>query len=64
MNTNPGSRATRHIWFSLKLAGSILGASLLITLARHRGWLEPEQAMRAFNIGSASRWRYMARHTK
>ena len=49
MNENSRPRAN-NIWFSLKLAGSILGASLLLTLARQQGWLDAEQVMRAFNI--------------
>lgn len=50
MNENTSLRARKHIFFSLKIAGAIIGASLLITLARQQGWLDAGQVMRAFNI--------------
>jgi hypothetical protein len=47
----PIHRASRkHILFSIKIAGAILGGSLLLTLARHLGWMDAGQVTRGLNV--------------
>jgi len=50
MNESTSLRTRKHIFFSLKIAGAILGGSLLLTLGRQQGWLDAEFVMRGLNV--------------
>ena len=42
--------ARKHIFFALKIAGGMIGASLLLTLARQQGLVDGELVVRANNV--------------
>ena len=50
MNDNPNSRIRQEIFFGLKLAAVMIGAALLLTLARKLGWIDGEMVVRANNV--------------
>lgn len=50
MSTEDPSRQRKSLLFSLKIAGAMLAASLLLTLARQQGWLDTGEVTRGFNI--------------
>lgn len=52
MNDNPNATANakKHILFSLKLAAAMIGAGLLLSLARKQGWVDGELVQRAIGV--------------
>lgn len=50
MNENPTTQAKKHILFSLKLAAVMIGAGLLLSLARKQGWINGELVERAIGV--------------
>ena len=50
MSESPYLRARKQILFAIKLAAVMIGAALLLTLARKQGWIDPAQVMRAQNV--------------
>lgn len=50
MNEHRNPRARKHIIFALKLAAVMIGAALLLTLARSQGWIDQELVVRAYNV--------------
>jgi hypothetical protein len=50
MNDRPASRSRKHIRVALKLAAVMVGAGLLLTLARQQGWIDNEMVVRAYNV--------------
>lgn len=50
MNEHRSPRTSKHILFALKLAAVMVGAALLLTLARRQGWIDQELVVRAYNV--------------
>lgn len=50
MSENPNPRARKHILFSLKLAAIMIGAALLLSLARKQGLIDGELVVRAIGV--------------
>jgi hypothetical protein len=47
MSETPKPRASKHILFAFKVAVAMIGAALLVALARKQGWIDGELAVRA-----------------
>lgn len=50
MSANHDPRIRRDIVFSLKIAASMLGAGLLLALARKLGWIDQALVVRTMNV--------------
>ncbi|TWT21420.1 hypothetical protein FQY83_08755 [Luteimonas marina] len=50
MSENRNPRARKHVLFAVKLAAVMIGAALLLALARKQGWIDHGLVVRAYNV--------------